>query len=478
MDHAGVLGPQSRVYVHDHIVEHHHYHVYKNPATVAATSFQTAETTRILQGALLREEFGNFDEDSSPGTSQVPHDHSSTSSMEDLWSAAVLHQRCQGQEDKSNLLVSMTPRNYLHSLVEEETSASNHDDSTHCASPDVPSLARPHSNSEAFTPLAQDVLQSCMDNAFRECWNSDSDCDMTHLDTQEIDIAVSVVDPIGSDPTSSPAVTMQQTNMQQTILQVQESLRKVLVRKVGSIKKAFEFFDINGSGLICLTEWLCALRSLKIDLRPTKIPVKDASALFSMMDTNGDGYLELHELLGTNEERCELNPEAMNTATLWRKLRKSLKKTTSSQTRRAKWETYDGDAGSFQLRHLDDEGEQHRLRNNIRREWKANRPRDYLPGRTNQLLMDPRLHRKCSSAIKQAISEETIHRENDSALKSIGKIKEAMHQCSDARRELVQMQQILKVPTHEDEEFVRGLRAEFVARKSVHSEQSARIYLQ
>jgi len=224
-----------------------------------------------------------------------------------------------------------------------------------------------------------------------------------------------------------------------------QMLRRQLIDNAGSLREAFKVFDSNGSGMISVTEWITGLQKLCIDLSQLPGSPK-AELLFRDLDTTGRGLLDLFQLFNHLEIRSEAGDSneyiSVGTMELWRKHNGRRKASKNSLERRAMWEHKQHDSGTAQLLRLQAETEKKKAREIIKRDWQATRPREEIRN-TRELLTDPRLHRKCPDAINSP-NEDDVIRDSGQQAKCVHNIKKAMHSCVESRRQVMQMQQLLR----------------------------------
>lgn len=307
--------------------------------------------------------------------------------------------------------------------------------------------AQPHldrRDSEQRNETAQDLIESCVDKACREAASVDETCS---VDLEDLDHD----DDYQQEPISKTgAHQLHSTKQLWNVDKVKERLRREILAKAGCAREAFKAFDVNGSETISKHEWLMGVNNLKLNVDTAVMP--DKHTLFTILDENRDGHVDMFELLGVTKETEDVR--AMETMTLWRKHVSKKKHAKVKLERPSRWTQNAEDAGNSQLQRLQLEHEKAKHRTNIKRDWGENRPGALDLGWTKQILGDPRLHRKCGSNATRELTEEDIMHSHGELQTRVNSIKKAMHDCSESRREIVHMQALLRTPRQSEEDRV------------------------
>jgi len=427
--------PWRTVHIHDHVVEHHHYYVYN-----------------ASQSAPLHVE------------SVVPDIERATEELLENKRRAAAHHRAKPVTEVSDMLARAR-----HAHAEQQKLHSSGGGTSFPSKTVVPpeieedrwreSLCQSHKAQDALAGIEAegDAGERAMAAALAlmNCSGEFGCGDLTELPANINAGSDLHGDNAGASAgevfTSAPSDDRYRADSL-----VAQQLRKALILKAGSVREAFKVFDNNGNGQISLTEWLCGLQTLQIDLSQFRGAPKPA-ALFQEL-SNHSGSICPYQLLGADAE----NPEHMETLQLWRKCASGKKAHKAHPKRRAGWA--DTPEGTAQLRRIDGEIEKRKSRKAMKKDWHAMRTKE--PQDSRMLLHDPRLHRKCASEAiyqpKHPDIEAAVMQEQLSTKTCLTNIKKAMKSCADSRRQVLDLQNLLR-PPEVDNGVIAALKGNFLS---------------
>lgn len=230
-----------------------------------------------------------------------------------------------------------------------------------------------------------------------------------------------------------------------------QALRREMIRAAGTLREAFKQLDTNGNGTICLTEFLTGLTSMRIDL--TKIPgkPKPRDLFHELADVDPAHHphanfeIDVWQLLGIKAQEGSF--DHVNTHELWKK-HETGKRTIRAEGRLAMWTEAPEIRGEMQVARLEGQDKEKKELENLKLDWRRTRSaRDACTkaGRL-EVLGDPRLHRKCAREAIRKRNEALVVKEQGMQWKKLNNIKKAMNACADSRHQVKQMQHLLRPP--------------------------------
>lgn len=409
--------PWRSVHVHDHVIEHHHFHIYSGDLPAA----QQKRTPAVLSEVKV-------------AAPQQP--------------VLMRHQSEPVFKDATTRLL-------------EAAQAVQHRHAARWASMgDMDAGARSSSSDSAVNPEIQEscqVSRSPSETFSLGLFSSGAIVPDRELSPAEIaarragamNAAMSLVN--AQDDSESFASEPRGRVLLLKNSEAAQQLRRELIEKAGSVREAFKFFDHHHNGLICLAEFLAGLQTLQIDVHqipgapePTNLFHEKSEMQHAEHD---DGLIDIYQLLGISREARRI--EHMPTMELWHQHESNIHSSKNKLERRAKWTDEDRPDGEAQLLRLQAQTKKKNATQMIKRDWKATRPQKALRG-TQHLLHDPRLHRKCAREAVHTPEEEDVLQEKAETRNRVNHIKQAMRSCAESRHQVVHMQHLLQPSPAED----------------------------
>jgi hypothetical protein len=232
---------------------------------------------------------------------------------------------------------------------------------------------------------------------------------------------------------------------------VVQKLRREILRVAVNPQEAFKVFDDNGSGRISLTEFIGGLTSLEIDL-PSIVGTVKPRDLFRVLDHDHSGSLDLYEFLGVKQQAEKRDgAESLGTAELWNQNERRSKRSKPTLARRAKWKEEE----AAHMKRIEEETERREFRNQIARDWKANRPLVDIRD-SRELLADPRLHRRVPKEAIVKPREDELLRQQGELDNTCRNIRQNIRCLADARHQLVQLQHAVR-PCEKATDSLKGV---------------------